>query len=335
MRYIQKGGLMMGMLFVLSNFCIYASHSNEDELAYVLNGIRYHLSLLQSGQVKVEKRRHYTEYGKKWMLNTQENFRKDNISLALEQDNQDALFAFDRRKVYFELYHKGPALLILREGIPSTYSNKLFFDGEITTQVEDNLASDGTHRVWAHIWPGYRRGSFTFPYFDPRKWTDTAQYLSFGTHLGENALGIDGDITDVKFRLLDMQQVNGHDCYQLEAALSDDNKNPLFWVLFINPDKGFWPEQIEFHYVNRKTLERTLGRKAEYHLRQSLDGIWYPEGIVYRLYLNGQPAWEDRVRFLDFQINIDVSDKLRIDIPPGTPIVDHRLGEGQSKVVAP
>lgn len=103
----------------------------------------------------------------------------------------------------------------------------------------------------------------------------------------------------------------------------------------INPDKGFWPEQIDFHYVNRKSLERTLGRKAEYHLRQSSDGIWYPEEIVYKSYLNGQPDWEDHVRFLDFQINIDVSDKLRIEIPPGTPIVDHRLGEGQSKVVAP
>ena len=156
--------------------------------------------------------------------------------------------------------------------------------------------------------------------------------------MGENALGVDGNLTekmtDVDSSLLGMKQANGADCYQLELTFSK-NKGRHVWLISVNPEKGFWPEQIEFYDFFSKREERTLIRRAVYHLMQSSNGIWYPKKIVYIFYEDSIPAWEDHVRFFDFDINVDVSDKLRIHIPSGTPIIDHRLGEGRPKVLAP
>lgn len=344
MKNLKNTVLMLGLAFLLATPCIPASHPREVNSAYVIDGIRHHLSLLQSGQVRIEKRRYYSDYGERSMLDTQEALRKDNATMALNQDNQDAIFIFDRRKIYFEVQHigtslSGPYIPGIAPSLPSRYSENLFFNGEITTQVVDDLRGNKSHQAWAHIFPGYRRDELGFPYLDPRKWSDMFWYVSFGTHLGENALGIDGNLTekmtDVDFLLRGMQQVNGADCYQLELTFSK-NKGRHVWVISVNPDKGFWPEQIEFYdFINPKILERTLIRRAVYHLLRSPKGIWHPEKIVYIFYEDGIPVWEDHVHFFDFDINVDVSDKLSIRIPSGTPIVDHRLGEGQPKVLAP
>ena len=344
MNHLQKTVLMLGLVSLLATPGIPASYPKVDSES-VIEAIRHNQSLLQSGQVRIEKRRYYTEYGERSMLDFQEALRKDNGTVALDQDNQNAIFIFDRRKIYFEVYHigsslSGPHIPGITPGVPSTYSDRLFFDGENTTEVMDTLTGDGRHRVWAHIFPGYRRDELTTrPYLDPRKWSDMFWYVSFGTQLGKNDLGVDGNLmekmTDVDSSLLGRNQVNGADCYQLELTFSK-NKGRHVWVISVNREKGFWPEQIEFYdFIHPKPLERTLIKRATYHIRQSPKGIWHPEKIVYIFYEGGKPLWEDHVRFFDFEINVDVSDKLSIDIPSGTPIVDHRLGEGQPKVLAP
>lgn len=344
MEYLQKSILILGLTFLLVTPSTPDSHPREVDSAYVIDGIRHHLSLLQSGQVRIEKRRYYTEYGERSMLHEQEALRKVNATMALNQDNQDALFIFDRRKICFEVQHIGsslsePYIPGITPSLPDKCSESLFFNGEITTHVQDNLTGNRRHPVWAHIFPGYRRDELAArSYLDPRKWTDMFWYVSFGTHLGENALGVDGNLTekmtDVDFSLLGMQQVNGADCYQLKVTFTK-NKGRHVWKISVSPDKGFWPEQIEFYDFFSKTTEPTLIRRAIYHLVQSPKEIWHPEKIVYIFYEDGIPAWEDHVRFFDFDINVDVSDKLHLHIPSGTPIVDHRLGEGQPKVLAP
>lgn len=344
MEHLQKTVLMLGLMSLLATPGIPASYPKVDSES-VIEAIRHNQSLLQSGQVRIEKRRFYTEHGEQWMLDLQEALRKDNATMALNQDNQDAIFIFDRRKIYFEVQHIGPSLIEpyipgITPSLPDECSEILFFNGEISTHVQDNLTGNRRHPVWAHIFSGYRRDDLADrPYLDPRKWSDMFWYVSFGTHLGENALGVDGNLTekmtDVEFSLLGMKRVNGADCYQLELTFTK-NKGRHVWEISVNPEKGFWPEQIEFYdFIHPKPLERTLIRRAIYHLLQPPKGIWHPEKIVYIFYEDGIPVWEDHVRFFDFEINVDVSDKLRIDIPPGTPIVDHRLGEGQPKVLAP
>ena len=344
MNHLQKTVLMLGLASLLATPGRTTLYPEVDSEA-VFEAIRRYQCLMQSGQVRIEKRRYYTEYGEQSMLETQEALQIVNATMALNQDNQDALFIFDRRKIYFEVHHIGSSfsgahIPGITPRLPDRCSESLFFDGEITTYVQDNLTGNRRHPVWAHIFPGYRRDELTTrPYLDPRKWSDMFWYVSFGTHLGENALGVDGNLTekmtDVDFSLLGMKQANGADCYQLELTFSK-NKGRHVWLIFVNPEKGFWPEQIEFYdFIHPKPLERTLIKRATYHIRQSPKGIWYPEKIVYIFYDDGVPVWEDHVRFFDFDINVDVSDKLRIHIPSGTPIIDHRLGEGQPKVLAP
>ncbi|MDE0504564.1 MAG: hypothetical protein OXI86_10835, partial [Candidatus Poribacteria bacterium] len=201
MEHLQKTVLMLGLVSLLAIPGIPASYPEVDSES-VIEAIRHNQSLLQSGQVRIEKRRFYTEHGEQWMLDFQEALRKDNATMALDQDNQDALFIFDRSKIYYEVQHigsslSGPYIPGVTPGMPSAYSDSLFFNGDITTEVKDDLTGDGRHRVWAHIYPGYRRDELTTrPYLDPRKWSDMFWYVSFGTQLGKNDLGVDGNLME-------------------------------------------------------------------------------------------------------------------------------------------
>ena len=156
---------------------------------------------------------------------------------------------------------------------------------------------------------------------DPRYWGLYYHGKSLGEYLEENAI-----------KVLKKENVSKKLCYVIQAKRDPRGGLINFWIA---PHKGFRCVKLQHgtSYRGKSNKKKSIPSiNTTIVLYQKLrGGIWFPKAAGF-VALNKTKS-KDRVIIAyniiikDFELNVDVSNLFRFDIPPETKVYDHRINE--------
>jgi len=264
----------------------FAAESKDIDLETLIAGVKHNDSLIERGKVHFLIQPVHTELETKLLGMP-----------GFETNLREVIFAFDGRKVCYE--------------IPSDYEPyTAIFDGE--KQVD--IYKSGTQSNEKNMKIGVR-GSLAI---DPRSyfqyWGLFFDGQPVGEYLEKNAIAIIGK-----------ENFNKTLCYIVEARKRGGTIK--FWIA---PSNGYriLKRSSEIYYVQSGGFPATVRMLMQYE--KSKDDIWFPKsGIETTMTLNKATGKKElmskyMLTVKNFELNVDISDLFKLDIPPETEVFDFR-----------
>lgn len=299
---ILTGRRRLTAYLLLGVICIYKPgvSANMEELAVVLEGVKYHDQLIKSCRVSFTSQaftsKEYNAAGTESVNHTTEGecFSADGM-LSLTQITPHT--QFDPKMTLKQIYDK--------ERIMEVYIH----------EPRDEAA---WHEVF--YYPKHRFNGILDRYYSPLFWTEVEDLPL------DEIVSLYVKAPDESVQLRGYEMIQGEQCFRLFliGSLSD-------MAVVVNLDRGYRIQEIHITYKGGTTLDdHTLISVQTVEWEHYKDDIWYPASTYTEIYVlhnrTGvkQPRFREQIQFKNFEANIRIpEDVFLTEPPPGAESVHH------------
>jgi hypothetical protein len=286
MKYIRIFWLCMLFLSLFISENVFATKAKDIDLETLIAGVKHNDSLIEKGKVHFFMQPVHTKLEAKLFGN-----------FGFETKLREVIFAFDGGKVYYEIPSDSEPYMAI-------------FDGEKQVDIYKQETQSEAKRIKIGV-----RDSLTI---DPRSyfqyWGLSFDGQTIGEYLEKNAVAIvgKGNIDKVL-------------CYIIEAKRRGGTIR--FWIA---PSMGYriLKRSFDIYYAQSGGFPATAMMLIRYE--KSKDNIWFPKsGTDTTIALNKATGKKElmfkySLTVKNFELNVDVSDLFKLDIPPETEVFDFR-----------
>lgn len=293
---ILKGRQRVTAWLLLGGVCIYQTgiFADVEDLAVVLEGVKYHDQLIKSCRVSFVSQA-FTS--KEYNAASTESVNQATEGECFSADGMLALTQFESEMTLKQIYDK--------ERIMEVYIH----------ESEDEVAS---YEVF--YYPKHRFNGILDRYYSPLFWTEVE-----GLPLDE-IVNLYVKTPDESVQPRGYEMIQGEQCFRLSlvGSLSDID-------VVINLDRGYRIQEIHITYKSGTTLENhALISTQKVKWEHYKDDIWQPTTTHTEIYVlhnqTGvkQTRFREQIQFKDFEANIKIpEDVFLTEPPPGAESVHH------------
>lgn len=288
--------LLLGVVFI----CQRDVSANTEDLAVVLEGVKYHDQLIKSCRVSFTSRA-FTS-------------KESNVAgtESINHTTEGECFFAD-------------GMLALTQIIPHTQFDpkmtlKQIYDKERIMEVYIHEPQDEAawHKVF--YYPKHRFQQVVDQYYSPLFWTEV------------EGLPLDEIVSLYVKAPDDSVQSRGYEMIQEEQCFRLSLIGPLSDIdVVVNLDRGYRIQEIHITYKHGTTLDdHTLIKVQKVEWEQYKEDIWYPVSTYSETYVlhnqtgAKQTRFREQIQFKDFEANIKIpEDVFLTEPPPGAESVHH------------
>ena len=293
---ILKGRQRVTAYLLLGAVCICQKgvSANMEDLAIVLEGVKYHDQLIKSCRVSF-------------------------MSQAFTSKESNVAGTESRNQAIEGEYFFTDGMLALTQ-FESEMTLKQVYDKERIMEVYIYEPQD--EAAWHEVfyYPKHRFNGLLDRYYSPLFWTEIE-----GLSLDE-IVSLYVKTPDESVQSRGYEMIQGEQCFRLSliGSLSDMD-------VIVNLDRGYRIQEIRITYKSGTTLENhTLISVQKVEWEHDKDDIWYPASTYTEIYvLHNQTAvkqtrFREQIQFKDFEANIKIpEDVFLTEPPPGAESVTH------------